>query len=77
MKTDRPMSEYESALFAAVLALGKTILEHSGASENALLARLSEARADAEALGSKNGAAALGHLIKFLGAPDTLRVPGN
>lgn len=76
MTTDRPMSEYEGALFAAVLALGQTILESGGVSESALLAKLSEARTSAEIRGSKNGAAALDGLIRLLGEPKRFYKPG-
>jgi hypothetical protein len=71
------MSEYESALFSAVLALGQTLLESGSVSESALLDKLSQARSDKELMGSKNGAATLGHLIRLLGEPPTHYVPGE
>jgi hypothetical protein len=59
MATDRPMSEYESALFDAVLAIGQTLIQAGNISESTLLSKLCEARDDAELRGSANGAATL------------------
>ena len=69
MSTDRPMNEYEGALFEAFLALSHTLLEASSISESALLNRLSEAKNDSERMGRSRGAATLGLLIKFLVEP--------
>lgn len=69
MTTDRPMNEYEGALFEAFLALSQTLLESSNISESGLLGRLSEARKDSERMGRNRGAATLGLMIKFLGEP--------
>jgi ribosomal 50S subunit-associated protein YjgA (DUF615 family) len=66
---DRPMNEYESALFEAFVALGQTLLERSTISESALLNKLSEAKKDSERMGRSRGAATLGLLIKFLVEP--------
>jgi hypothetical protein len=69
MSADRPMNEYESALFEAFVALSQTLLERSAISESALLNRLSEAKKDSERMGRSRGAATLGLLIKFLVEP--------
>ena len=66
---DRPMNEYESALFEAFVALSQTLLEGSSVSESALPNRLSEARKDSERMGRSRAAAAPGLLIKFLVEP--------
>ena len=77
MATDRPISEYEGALFDAVLALGLTLLESGNLNESALLDKLSAARSNAESLGNKNGAATLGYLIKFLAEPPVYYRPSE
>jgi hypothetical protein len=77
MSADRPMNEYEGALFEAFLALGQTLLEASSISESALLNRLSEARKDSERMGRRQGAATLGLMIKFLGEPSRYFVAGD
>ena len=69
MSADRPMNEYEGALFEAFVALSQTLLETSSISESALLNKLSEARRDSERMGHSRGAATLGLLIKFLAEP--------
>jgi hypothetical protein len=69
MSADRPMNEYEGALFEAFVALSQTLLEGSSVSESALLNKLSEAKKDAERMGRSRGAATLGLLIKFLVEP--------
>ena len=69
MSADRPMNEYEGALFEAFVALSQTLLEGSCVSESALLNKLSEAKKDAERMGRVRGAATLGLLIKFLVEP--------
>ena len=76
VKTDRPMSEYESALFHAVLVMGQTLLKSGSINESELLSGLSEARTRAEESDRRNEAATLGFLIKFLGEPPTFYVPG-
>jgi hypothetical protein len=77
MSADRPMNEYEGALFEAFLALSQTLLESSSVSESALLNRLSEARKDSERMGRSRGAATLGLMIKFLGEPLRHAVAGG
>jgi hypothetical protein len=77
MSADRPMNEYEGALFEAFLALSQTLLEASSISESALLNRLSEARKDSERMGRSRGAATLGLMIKFLGEPSRHVVAGD
>jgi hypothetical protein len=69
MSADRPMNEYESALFEAFVALSQTLLERSEISESALLSKLLEAKKDSERMGRSRGAATLGLLIKFLVEP--------
>jgi len=69
MSADRPMNEYEGALFEAFVALSQTLLEGSSVSESALLNKLSEAKRDAQRMGRSRGAATLGLLIKFLVEP--------
>jgi hypothetical protein len=68
MKTNRPMNEYEGALFSAVLILGDAVAK-LGASESDLLSKFKQARNDADADGRKNEAATLGLFIKFLFEP--------
>ena len=77
MTTDRPMNEYEGALFEAFLALSQTLLDASSVSESVLLGRLSEARRDSERMGRGRAAATLGLMIKFLGEPSRHIVAGN
>ena len=69
MSADRPMNEYEGALFEAFVALSQTLLEGSSVSESALLNKLSEAKRDAQRMGRSRGAATLGLLIKLLVEP--------
>ena len=69
MSADRPMNEYEGALFEAFVALSQTLLESSSVSESELLNRLSEVRRDSERMGRSRAAATLGLIIKFLGEP--------
>ena len=77
MTTDRPMNEYEGALFEAFLALSQTLLDASSISESVLLGRLSEARRDSERMGRSRAAATLGLMIKFLGEPSRHVVVGE
>ena len=78
MTTDRPMNEYEGALFDAVLAIGQTLLEAGSISESALLNKLSEARnIISEPIRTQKRAATLGYLIKFLGEPPKRVVAGE
>jgi len=77
MSADRPMNEYEGALFEAFVALSQTLLEGSSVSESALLNKLSEAKKDAERMGRSRGAATLGLLIKFLVEPSKCVVAGG
>lgn len=68
VRADRPMSEYEGALFSAVYVLGMSILE-LGADSKVLRGRLSDEMRRAEDLGNTQGAAALGSLINALFGP--------
>ena len=77
MSADRPMNEYEGALFEAFIALSQTLLESSNVNEIALLGRLSEARRDTERMGRSRGAATLGLIIKFLSEPSQHMVAGS
>ena len=77
MSADRPMNEYEGALFEAFVALSQTLLESSSISESALLDRLSEAKKDSERMGRSRGAATLGLMIKFLGEPSRHAIAGE
>ena len=77
MSADRPMNEYEGALFEAFVALSQTLLEGSCVSESALLNKLSEAKKDAERMGRDRGAATLGLLIKFLVEPSKRVLAGG
>jgi len=61
--TDRPMSEYESAIYEAVCVLLATVLD-LGARHETLVERLMEVRDDKKVGGSKNGAAAIDLLIR-------------
>jgi hypothetical protein len=79
MTNTRPMSEHEGALFDAVLAIAATLLE-TGASRDALRARLEKARAEADTRGNLNGVATLDFLMSNLfgssdPAPDPARKP--
>jgi hypothetical protein len=65
MRTDRPLSEHEGALFDAMCILARTVLE-LGADPKILNARLAEAAANAEAVGNSHGADTLGFLIRAL-----------
>ena len=67
MKTDRPMNEYEGALFSAFLILGDAV--ELGASESDLLSKIKQARNDADTDGRKNEAATLDLFIKHLFEP--------
>jgi hypothetical protein len=62
MSNSRPMSEHEGALFDALLAIAATVLE-LGADPEKLKARLSAARAAADALGNRHGAETLDFLM--------------
>ena len=77
MSADRPMNEYEGALFRGVSRPRRTLLEASSISESTLLSRLSEARRDSERMGRSRGAATLGLMIKFLGEPSRHAVAGE
>jgi hypothetical protein len=76
VRTNRPMSEYEAALFSAVLALGQTLLKAGSLDETALLERLAESRSMAEQDGRTNEAATLTMFMKLWGEPPTYYVPG-
>jgi len=62
------MSEYESALSEVVRVLTLTVLE-IGADPEILRGNLEESRQDLEAMGSKNGAAAIALLIRTVFEP--------
>lgn len=62
MSQNRPMSEFEGALFDAVLAIGTTMLE-LGADPAVFRARLTAARDAADKLGNRHGAGTLDFLI--------------
>jgi len=69
MRSDRPLSEHEGALFDAVSVLGTTVL-NLGADPKKLCDRLTEKMNRAEGLGNPNGAATLGFLISAIfGSP--------
>jgi hypothetical protein len=58
MRTDRPMSEYESAL-ASICRVICSVLIDLGADQHTLVYRLSEARKDCIERGSTNSAATI------------------
>jgi hypothetical protein len=76
MVTERPMSEYEAALFSAVLAIGRAAIR-MGANETVLLAEIKEAEHAQRLDGRQNGAALLKYLAKDLCEPPNFFVPGN
>jgi hypothetical protein len=76
LDTDRPMSEYEAALFGAVRILGAAVLE-LGANESDLLGQFKEAQSLAADQGSKNKAATYAGLIKALFEPPVFYAPGD
>jgi hypothetical protein len=65
MRTDRPLTEHEGALFDAVQVLARTMLD-LGADSSVLQDRLREAMRNADALGNAHGAETLGFLINAL-----------
>jgi hypothetical protein len=65
MNPDRPMNEYEGALYEAVRVLGLAIIEMGG-NRLAIQAGLEEMRDAANGHGEKNGAAILDHLCRAL-----------
>ena len=70
MRTDRPLSEHEGALFDALRVLGVTVLE-LGADPDRLRERLTVEMKRTEELGNHHGAATLGFLITAIfGRPD-------
>jgi hypothetical protein len=69
MRSDRPLSEHEGALFDALSVLGATVLD-LGTDTKRLRDRLTEKMDRAEGLGNSNGAATLGFLIAAIfGSP--------
>ena len=76
MNADRPMNEYESALYEAVRVLGLAVIEKGG-NRNAIQAGLEETADDMEADGRQNGAATLRLLCRALLNPGIAYVPGN
>ena len=73
MTTDRPMSEYENALSEIARVLAMTVLD-MGADREILRVHLEQSQTDFENMGSKNGAAAIGLLIRTVFEPKTYRV---
>jgi hypothetical protein len=69
VKTNRPMSEYESALLSAVYALGETLIESNLINETALLTKLAVHRDRASESDRQNETAVLESLMKFWGEP--------
>jgi hypothetical protein len=70
MRSDRPLTEHEGALFDAVTALGLTVLD-LGADPTKLCERLTNEMRRAEGLGHANGAATLRFLIAAIfGRPE-------
>jgi hypothetical protein len=76
MIADRPMNEYESALYEAVRVLGLAVIEKGG-NRNAIQAGLEEMADEMEADGRQNGAATLRLLCRALLNPDIAYVPGK
>jgi hypothetical protein len=74
MDTDRLMSEYEMALFDAVLAISQTLLESGLISETALLSSLRPRRMRNRT--KEKAAATLTFLIRFIGEPLRYFSPG-
>jgi hypothetical protein len=74
--TDRPMNEYEGALFSALLILGGAVVK-LGASESELLSKFKEARNDANADGRKSETGTLDLFIRLLFEPPRHYVPGD
>ena len=68
MRTERPLTEHEGALFDAVCILAQTVLD-VGADPKILNERLTEAMRKAEAQDNHHGAQTLGFLIRALFAP--------
>jgi hypothetical protein len=66
--TDQPMSEYEAALFSAVLVLAEVVIDLGGDATK-LQARLKECKADAERDGRKCEAGTHELLINLLRQP--------
>jgi hypothetical protein len=69
MTNDRPMSEYESALFSAVRILGEAVIK-LGANEPELLSKFKEARSEANLEDRRNEAATFDLLIRMLFSSD-------
>jgi hypothetical protein len=63
------MSEHEGALFDAVVAIGASLLEQGADPEKKWKARLSAARAAADALGNRHGVETLDFLMDSLFKP--------
>lgn len=75
-KTDRPMSEYESALFTAVRVLGLAIVEKGGNCA-AIQAGLEEMAELADESDRKNEAATLRLLLRGILEPGIAYIPGK
>ena len=74
MITDRPLNEYESALYSAIRVLGLAIIEMGG-NRNAIQAGLEDAQEFMAEQKHKNGAATLKMLRDALLEPGTAYVP--
>lgn len=70
------MSEYEGALFSAIVILGSALIR-LGAGESELLSKFKEARNDANLRGQKNETATLDLLIRLLFEPPRYYVPSD
>ena len=70
MNADRPMNEYESALYEAIRILGQAVVE-MGANRGALQARFEDMQEQMERDGQKNGAATLQLLCGSILNPGT------
>lgn len=68
MRTERPLSEHEGALFDAVCILARTVLD-LGADPKILNERLTKAMCKAESCDNHYSAQTLGYLIRALFAP--------
>ena len=65
MEADRPMNEYENALYEAVRVIGLAVIEMGG-NRKAIQAGLEEMQEAMEQDGQKNGAATLQLLCRSL-----------
>jgi hypothetical protein len=68
MRTDRPMSEYESALHTSIQIAFRAIFR-LGADREEIVRELQAARKDAATMGSRNAAATIGMLMRSFDWP--------